>query len=282
MNDAEKAIMLDPNWPKGYFRKGRALHGLKMYKEAEEAYLKVLDIENPDDPELDEELFKVRSFQLQEMGFSKTQSESAIKNYQTVQASLEALFKNTQQTTSTTTNETDKSNESCSDIDNNEYDYNENDSDYADDFNNNSNNNFNNKKQNTNNGSNKLKTITNGNTIKNSNRSNNSSNNSSNISNGSHNNDYYSNGNSNNNNNNNNENRPNHPVNNGQPSTSLWIGNVDPNVTEDTLIEMFSVYGQLANVRCLPEKYCAFVNFKTKDDAHKALQNLQVIFFFNN
>lgn len=58
-------------------------------------------------------------------------------------------------------------------------------------------------------------------------------------------------------------------------STSLWIGNVDPNVTEDVLIEMFSAYGPLANVRCLPDKYCAFVNFKTKEDAFKAMQNLQ-------
>lgn len=59
-------------------------------------------------------------------------------------------------------------------------------------------------------------------------------------------------------------------------STSLWIGNVDPNVTEEMLTDLFSAYGQLANVRCLPEKYCAFVNFKLKDDANKALLNLQV------
>lgn len=71
---------------------------------------------------------------------------------------------------------------------------------------------------------------------------------------------------------------------NEQASTSLWIGNVDPGVTEDVLIEMFSNFGQLANVRCLPEKYCAFVNFKTKEDAQKAMNNLQVsfktLFFF--
>jgi RNA recognition motif-containing protein len=59
-------------------------------------------------------------------------------------------------------------------------------------------------------------------------------------------------------------------------STSLWIGNVDPSVTENTLIKMFSVYGELSNVRCLPEKYCAFVNFKSKDEANKAMNALQV------
>lgn len=64
--------------------------------------------------------------------------------------------------------------------------------------------------------------------------------------------------------------------NHSSPSTSLWIGNVDPNVNEEMLSDLFSFYGQLSNVRCLPEKYCAFVNFKTKEDAQRAMQNLQV------
>ncbi len=64
--------------------------------------------------------------------------------------------------------------------------------------------------------------------------------------------------------------------NSGVPSTSLWIGNVDPSVSEEILSDIFSDYGQLANVRCLPEKYCAFVNYKIKEDASKAMQNLQV------
>lgn len=37
----------------------------KMYKEAEEAYEKVLEIENINDSELDQELFKTRAIQLQ-------------------------------------------------------------------------------------------------------------------------------------------------------------------------------------------------------------------------
>lgn len=114
LSDAEKAIYLEPLWPKGYFRKGRALSGLKvnilsnilnvlksnatfttllkMYKEAEQAYERVLEFENTDDPELDEELNKVRILQLQEMGFSRTQSEAAIKNHLSVQAALESIF----------------------------------------------------------------------------------------------------------------------------------------------------------------------------------------------
>ena len=64
--------------------------------------------------------------------------------------------------------------------------------------------------------------------------------------------------------------------NNDSASTSLWIGNVDPNVSEETLTQMFATFGPLTNVRCLPEKYCAFVNFKIKDDAQKAMLSLQV------
>ena len=36
-----------------------------MYKEAEQAYVKVLELENTDDQELEEELNKVRALQLQ-------------------------------------------------------------------------------------------------------------------------------------------------------------------------------------------------------------------------
>ena len=72
------------------------------------------------------------------------------------------------------------------------------------------------------------------------------------------------------------ENKLNGNVSSSIESTSLWIGNVDPNVSEETLTQMFAAFGSLSNVRCLPEKYCAFVNFKLRDDANKAMQNLQV------
>lgn len=241
LNDAEKAIYLEPLWPKGYFRKGRALSGLKMYKEAEQAYEKVLESENTDDPELEEELQKVRSLQLQEMGFSKAQSDNAIKNCATVQAALESIFYYPK---------TDKSNESSSDVDENDLEYNENDSE---------NDNENNLMVLNKKTKNKLKLVTNRNKTDNKNslsknfNSSSSSSTSSSCNNNSH----------------------DEKSNSEQASTSLWIGNVDPGVTEDMLIEMFSNFGQLANVRCLPEKYCAFVNFKNKEDAQKAMNNLQ-------
>lgn len=57
--------------------------------------------------------------------------------------------------------------------------------------------------------------------------------------------------------------------------TSLWVGNVDSSVTEEMLIELFAPHGHLTNVRCLPEKYCAFVNYKTKEEAGRAMSALQ-------
>ncbi|RNA27845.1 Tetratricopeptide repeat 31 [Brachionus plicatilis] len=252
LNDANKAIAIEPLWAKGYFRKGRALYGLKYYKEAEEAYETVSTIENIDDPELEEELYKVRSLQLQEMGFSKTQSESAIKSYGTVQAALEAIL---------ACCDTDKSNESCSDIENNELDYGENEIDgeevnpFA-------------KKVEANTTSNtKLKSVLASSSIGLKIKTPGSQSSSSSTTNSietekfiEFTNNTKSSSNSNNQN---------------SPSTSLWIGNVDPNVNEEMLSDLFSQYGQLSNVRCLPEKYCAFVNFKTKEDAQRAMLNLQ-------
>lgn len=247
LTDAEKAIYLEPLWPKGYFRKGRALSGLKMFKEAEQAYMKVLEFENTDDPELEEELNKVRSLQLQEMGFSKSQSEAAIANHLTVQAALESIF---------IYSKIDKSNESCSDLDENDFYYTENDSDPENDIKNKNQNNLVIKTDKTNFNSSSSSSSSTSSQTSNQKKNNISEN-------------YQQ-----------NEKVDNsiehqHVTPQQTASTSLWIGNVDPSVTEEVLMEIFSEYGQLANVRCLPEKYCAFVNFKVKEDAQKAMQNLQ-------
>lgn len=41
-------------------------------------------------------------------------------------------------------------------------------------------------------------------------------------------------------------------------------------------LSFFCRYGHVSSVRCLPEKYCAFVNFKSKEAAGKAMNALQV------
>ena len=48
--------------------------------------------EDAEDAELAEELGKVRALQLQEMGFSRAQSEAAMRGRGTVRAALEAIF----------------------------------------------------------------------------------------------------------------------------------------------------------------------------------------------
>ncbi|KAL3864932.1 hypothetical protein ACJMK2_006575 [Sinanodonta woodiana] len=160
LKDAEKAIQLAKDWPKGYFRKGRALAGLKMYADAEHAFMQVLKLDKNCEDAM-QELLRVRTHQIMEMGFTKLQAEAAIKQYGSVQQALDSLLAGV-----------------------------------------------------------------------------------------------------------------------GNPSnpeglTALWVGNVLPEVNEKKLQQMFSRYGPVKSVRCLPEKYCAFVNFATKEAAGKAMKCLQ-------
>ncbi|CAO3631121.1 unnamed protein product [Cunninghamella blakesleeana] len=55
------------------------------------------------------------------------------------------------------------------------------------------------------------------------------------------------------------------------PSRSLWIGNLDTNnIGLENLLTLFSQYGAVENVRILPERDCAFVNFVQMEDAIQA------------
>ncbi|XP_072190370.1 tetratricopeptide repeat protein 31 [Excalfactoria chinensis] len=45
LRDAEMALGLQPNWPKGFFRKGKALWGLKRYAEARDTFKQLLRLE---------------------------------------------------------------------------------------------------------------------------------------------------------------------------------------------------------------------------------------------
>ncbi|XP_077992391.1 uncharacterized protein LOC144446493 [Glandiceps talaboti] len=91
LKDADKAISLAKEWPKGYFRKGRALAGLKLYAEAEGAFEQVLKLDRHCEDAM-QELLRCRTHQLMEMGFSRPQSEIAIRQHGTVQAALESLL----------------------------------------------------------------------------------------------------------------------------------------------------------------------------------------------
>ncbi|XP_043568947.1 uncharacterized protein zgc:123010 isoform X2 [Chiloscyllium plagiosum] len=87
LEDAETSIRLAADWPKGYFRKGRALVGIKRYAEAESAFELVLQLDKDCDDAV-KELFKVRMFRLMNMGFTQQQSLMALQQYQTVEAAL--------------------------------------------------------------------------------------------------------------------------------------------------------------------------------------------------
>ncbi|KAK0550411.1 hypothetical protein OC846_003678 [Tilletia horrida] len=60
------------------------------------------------------------------------------------------------------------------------------------------------------------------------------------------------------------------------PTRSLWIGNLDPNVTGQELMKAFAPYGAVESVRLLPEKECGFVNFIDLEDAIRAREDVLV------
>ncbi|CAL1538985.1 unnamed protein product [Lymnaea stagnalis] len=197
LRDAEKAIKLDKDWPKGYFRKGRALAGLKMFGDAEKAFMQVLKLDkNCDDAVA--ELLRVRTHQLMDMGFSRSQSEAAIKKHGSVQTALDSLLAGVGDNTLNDLYISDDEDEGF------------------------------------------------------------------------------------------NVHRP-APIppptsnpsdvkmdpTNPEGLTALWVGNVLPSVTEKRLNQLFSKFGQVTSVRPLPEKYCAFINFKTKEAAGRAMHQLQ-------
>ncbi|XP_041922205.1 tetratricopeptide repeat protein 31 isoform X1 [Alosa sapidissima] len=85
--DAEMSIRLAPTWPKGFYRQGSALMGLKRYSEAEKAMEQVLLLDK-DCEEAANELFNCRALQLMDLGFEEMQSVSLLEKYTTVQAAL--------------------------------------------------------------------------------------------------------------------------------------------------------------------------------------------------
>lgn len=192
LKDAERAIKIAPQWPKGHFRRGTSLRGLGKYIDAESAFEEVLRLDKGCH-EAQEEIRKVRIVRLVEMGFTERQANSAIRKYKNVQPALDALlageFKET--------------------LDDVFY------SDEEDDF---------------------VKRVKVPQTASKDVKMN-----------------------------------PKNP----EGLTSLWVGNVLPEVTEKMLSQLFSKQGQVTSVRLLKEKYCAFVNYADKGAAGRAMEILQ-------
>ncbi|KAM4599770.1 uncharacterized protein V3H82_008077 [Fundulus diaphanus] len=87
LGDAERSIELAPEWAKGYFRKGRALIGMKYYSEAEKAMEQVLKLDK-DCEEAVNDLFSCKVLQLMEFGFEEMQSVLLLERFSSVQAVL--------------------------------------------------------------------------------------------------------------------------------------------------------------------------------------------------
>ncbi|XWS12821.1 hypothetical protein CRYUN_Cryun37aG0123200 [Craigia yunnanensis] len=57
-------------------------------------------------------------------------------------------------------------------------------------------------------------------------------------------------------------------------NTTIFVGNLDSNVTDDHLREVFSPYGQLVHVKIPQNKRCGFVQFADRSCAEEALRML--------
>ncbi|XP_069953335.1 uncharacterized protein [Cherax quadricarinatus] len=208
LKDAEKAIKLAPQWPKGHFRRGTSLRGLGKYIDAESAFEEVLRLDKGCQ-EAQEEIRKVRIVRIVEMGFTERQANNAIARYNHVQHALDALLAG-------------EFKESLEDV---FY------SDDEDEFL---------KRAKITQGSKdvKMKTFT------------------------AYDDTHLA------------RNRHASPR-NPEGLTSLWVGNVLPEVTEIMLSQLFSKQGRVTSVRLLKEKYCAFVNYADKVAAGRAMEALQ-------
>uniref|UniRef100_A0A4W3IKG7 Uncharacterized LOC103191146 n=1 Tax=Callorhinchus milii TaxID=7868 RepID=A0A4W3IKG7_CALMI len=94
LEDAETSIRLDSKWPKGYFRKGRALLGIKRYLEAEMAFEVVLQLDKGCQDAINE-LFNVRILRLMNEGFTQQQSVTLLQEHKSVKAALESPLAST-------------------------------------------------------------------------------------------------------------------------------------------------------------------------------------------
>ncbi|KAI3465401.1 hypothetical protein Pfo_022064 [Paulownia fortunei] len=57
-------------------------------------------------------------------------------------------------------------------------------------------------------------------------------------------------------------------------NTTIFVGGLDPNVTDEDLRQPFSQYGEIVSVKIPVGKGCGFVQFANRNDAEEALQQL--------
>lgn len=65
----------------------------------------------------------------------------------------------------------------------------------------------------------------------------------------------------------------------GQPSMTLWVGNVPPDCTEEELRMAFSPHGYIENVKIVAQKNCAFIRYDSLESAavgHEAMHGQSI------
>ncbi|XP_078711618.1 uncharacterized protein LOC144931539 isoform X1 [Lampetra fluviatilis] len=95
LKDADVALELFPGWAKGHFRRGRALLGLEKYKQAEEAFKRVLDLDKDCDDAVDA-LFSIKVERLMDQGFTREDSEKALNQEESFEAAHNFLVNSTE------------------------------------------------------------------------------------------------------------------------------------------------------------------------------------------
>lgn len=242
LKDAEKAIKIASHWPKGHFRKGLALKGLAKYIESEGAFEQVLLLDKGCE-EAQMEIINVRISRIVEMGFTEQQAKLAIKKHINVQPAVDALMAGEFRETMDDVFYSDEEDEFIPTVTKTETAPKE-------------------VKKVTPpkkdvNGWNVVGTSSSGNSIQYSAAT---------------------------------QQKTTPPTavvvqkvtpskstspQNPKGLTSLWVGNILPEVTEKMITQVFSKSGQVTSVRLLKEKFCAFVNFADKNGAARALDNQQ-------
>lgn len=57
-------------------------------------------------------------------------------------------------------------------------------------------------------------------------------------------------------------------------NTTVFVGNLDPNVTEEELRQIFMQLGEIIYVKIVPTKACAFIQFAVRASAEEAIQRM--------
>ncbi|PIM97106.1 Apoptosis-promoting RNA-binding protein TIA-1/TIAR (RRM superfamily) [Handroanthus impetiginosus] len=65
------------------------------------------------------------------------------------------------------------------------------------------------------------------------------------------------------------------PVDNDINNTTVFIGNLDPNVTEEELRQIFLQFGDIVYVKIPASKGCGFVQFAARTSAEESIQRMQ-------